>query len=269
MHNTSNDLSKISNRQWGNIILVATGFAVYYLLFKNFEPVMLWLKQWVQNGLASYFLTYVIVGIPVFISTCIINRSSRFLKYLGLQSIILQGFIVAIICTLPMFIGGFITNAIASDISAPQLIASTLFAGFFEELYFRGFFFGQLFRKTPLGFLPSVLLCSIIFASGHLYQSQDLATLTGIFLTTFMGSLLFAWLYVEWNYNLWVPIFLHSLMNLCWEIFTVSDNALGSVNANVFRAITIALAIIVTIKFKKRSGEKLRINKKTMLWQRN
>lgn len=252
-----------------NIVLIIIGFVLYYLGFKRFETIMLLVDKYIHFRLASYGLTYVIIALPLFAVTCIVNRDLSFPRHLGLQSGILRGMAIGIIFTLPMLIGGVFQYGLTDNISVPNMIAKAVFDPFFEELVFRGYFFGLLFRNTKLGFIPSILVCSLIFASGHLYQSQDPVTLLGIFTTTFLGSILFAWLYVEWNYNLWVPIFTHLLMNLCWHIFSVSDNALGTMSANIFRGLTIALSIILTLTFKKRRGEKLLINNSTLITKKN
>lgn len=252
-----------------NTILVITGFAFYYIGFKYFEAIMLFLNKAIQQTLISYLLTYIVIGIPIFIITCLLNKSPDFFRFLGLRSNILKGLFVGIVFSLPMFIGGYTQSKLIDNISLPDMIAKTIFAGFFEELYFRGFFFGQLFRKTKLGFLPAIILCSLVFAAGHLYQSQEPGVLAGVFMTTFMGSVLFAWLYVEWNYNLWVPVFLHTFMNLSWYIFSISDNALGTVNSNLFRGLTIAISIMLTLVYKKRKGEKLLINRTTLWAKKN
>jgi hypothetical protein len=101
-----------------------------------------------------------------------------------------------------------------------------------------------------------------------LYQSNDLLTLTGIFTTTFLGAGLFAWLYAEWNYNLWLPIGLHFFMNVSWELFSISDNAFGDLNANLIRALTIVLAITVTLIYKKKRKIPLEINRNTLFMKR-
>ncbi len=137
------------------------------------------------------------------------------------------------------------------DIEAKHFWFGCVFAAFFEEFYYRGFFFGQIFKKTRLGFFPSLILGALIFASLHLYQSEDMATLFGIFITTFLGAGLFAWLYVEWEYNLWLPISLHFFMNLSWGMFSVSENAFGDFGANLIRGLTILFAILGTILYKK------------------
>ena len=129
----------------------------------------------------------------------------------------------------------------------------------------RGFFFGQLFKKTRLGFFPALILSALIFASLHLYQSNDPATMFGIFTTTFLGAGLFAWLYVEWDYDLWLPIGLHFFMNLSWELFSVADNAFGGWSANLIRGLTIVFAVGGTLLYKKYLKIPLAVNRETIL----
>jgi membrane protease YdiL (CAAX protease family) len=164
-----------------------------------------------------------------------------------------------------MFIGYGVMSGFSINISAKSFWFGCVFAAIFEELYYRGIFFGQLFKNTRLGFFPSLILSALIFASLHLYQSNDPVTMLGIFITTFMGAGLFAWLYSEWDFNLWVPIALHFFMNLSWEMFSVADNALGDLNAGLIRGLTILLAIAGTVIYKKKHGIPLTVNKLT-LW---
>lgn len=248
-----------------NIIITLICFLIYYIALENFAKIILPIDRVFNYRLLSCFITYIIIGLPIFIGTYLINDSYKIFNYLGLSKNILHGLLLASIFSLPMFFGGFLFYKFNTEIFIPQLIASTIFAGLFEELYFRGFLFGQIFKNTKLGFIPSIIVCALVFASGHLYQSHDISILTGIFITTFLGAIFFAWLFVEWNYNLWVPIFLHTLMNLSWLIFNVSDNALGNITSNIFRGLTIAISIIVTILYKRKSGQKLIITGKTLI----
>jgi hypothetical protein len=55
---------------------------------------------------------------------------------------------------------------------------------------------------------------------------------------------------MRWE-NLWVPIFIHALMNGWWQIFEVDDTALGGYLANIARLIVIAISILITIKKEK------------------
>lgn len=253
------------NRPFKTLLIVVVSFLVYYLLFQNFNTIKVGFDRITNYGLTSYILTYLIIGIPIFIGTYLINRKGSIVISLGLSKNILVAIGLSILFTLPMFLGGFIFFEFDREIKLQQLFAGTIVAGFMEELYFRGFLFGQLFRNTNLGFLPSIFFGALIFAFGHLYQSQNVSVLIGIFLITFLGAVFFAWLYVEWNYNLWVPIFTHALMNLSWSLFNISDTALGGLNANIFRWLTIIFSIAFTIIFKNQRNEPLIITRKTLM----
>ncbi len=247
------------------IILIVLSFATHYFLFLYFKPIKVGIDTITQQGLVSYILTYFIVGIPIFLGTFLINKRASVIKSLGLSTNILTAMWASILFTLPMFIGGFSFFKFSRQIDIENLIAATLIAGFMEELFFRGFLFGQLFRKTNFGFMPSILFGALIFAFGHLYQSENISELVGIFMITFFGAVFFAWLYVEWNYNLWVPILTHTLMNLSWNLFEVDSSALGDVKANLFRGLTILTAILFTIVYKKNRNEKLTVNRQTLI----
>lgn len=251
------------------LLLVVVSFAAFYYLFTNFNSIKVWLDQYTNQGLISYILTYLIVGIPIFAGTILINGSSKFVKSLGLSSGIIIAIIVSLLFTLPMFIGGLMYFNLDKQISIQNLIAATLVAGFMEELYFRGFLFGQIFKNTTLGFIPAIFLSALLFAFGHLYQSQNISELIGIFLITFSGAVFFAWLYVEWNYNLWVPILTHTFMNLSWNIFQIDTTALGDIKSNLFRGLTIATAIVFTIFYKRINKHVMLINKQTLLLKLN
>src|SRR5690606_16707509 len=104
-------------------------------------------------------------------------RKSNIFQSLGLSSSFLTGIWTSLLFTMPMFLGGLLFFTFQPPVSVENIIAGTIVAGFMEELYFRGFLFGQLFRKTNLGFVSSILLGALIFAFGHLHQSQNMAEL--------------------------------------------------------------------------------------------
>ena len=249
-------------------LLTLVAFGVYYGLKEYFfGDTYRALLAVIGSRSAAYGLTYILMGIPVFVGTILLHGSQHFLSSLGLQKSLWQGVIVAVVCTLPMLLGYALFFEWNKAVSLDDILIGAVGAAFFEELYFRGFLFGQLFRFTKLGFFPAIIIGALVFASGHVYQSPDLDTMIGIFLTTFLGAGLFAWAYVEWDNNLWVPIFLHFLMNLYWMLFSAGDNALGGLYANIFRVMTISLIIAGTIFYKKRKQLPLRVNKRSLWMQ--
>jgi uncharacterized protein len=257
------------SRSLSVIVITLLSFGFYFFLSQAyFSELRIWINGFIQHLGTSHLLVYVIVSMPIVLGASIINEFKRCQTTLGLNRSILKGALFPLICTLPMFIGFWVFLPFNNALTAEDVLISGVAAAFFEEFIFRGFLFGQLFRFTKLGFVPAVLLGAFLFAAMHLYQSDDLSTLIGIFSTTFMGAVLFAWLFAEWNYNLWVPIFLHFFMNLSWMLFAVSENAFGGFYANIFRIITIALAIIGTLVYKRRKQLPMAINKET-IWMKN
>ncbi|KAF0197762.1 MAG: CAAX amino terminal protease [Bacteroidetes bacterium] len=188
---------------------------------------------------------------------------SSILYNIGIQKGLKTGLLFSIVTVLPMFLSSAIIGQVGEDLNILRLVQQTIFAGLMEEYLFRGFLFGILFRKSGWGFIPASILGALIFGLGHIYQGSTFLETTGVFFITSIGGIWFAWLYIEWNNNLWVPIFLHILMNISWGLFEVSNNALGGFYTNLFRIITITLTIIITIKYNQKNG--LRINSKNLI----
>lgn len=256
------------NRTYKALTTIAISVGGYYILNKLlFNNIKSLLNNIFHNNELSYLLTLLIIGLPLFVGVLVINKPKLFFESLGLNKSIIKGSLFSLICTSPMLIGYSIVFGFNSQITWNEIFQGAIIAAFIEELYFRGILFGQIYRFTKIGFIPSILYGAIIFASFHLYQSQDFLTLMGIFAATFLGSILFAWAYIEWKNNLWVPIFLHFFMNLFWMLFSAGENALGGIYANIFRVLTILLIIVLTIVYKKKKGMKLEINRST-IWMK-
>lgn len=247
------------------IILLFCSFCFYFILDKVFfSCIYKYIHAIFNLEMVSILLTYIMIGIPVFLFVFITNNKTVFTP-LGLRGNFIKGLWVSLIFSLPMIIGFGLVNDFQIRLTLKDFIISCLFAAFFEELYYRGFFFGQLFKNSRLGFFPSLIIGAMLFASLHSYQSEHLFDLVGIFVTTFLGAGLFAWLYVEWSFNLWVPVGLHFFMNLSWNMYGVSDNAFGGWTANLIRALTIILAITSTIIYKRKMNIPFGVKSKT-LW---
>jgi hypothetical protein len=174
---------------------------------------------------------------------------------LGLSKGLADGTLFAVLAVLPMFVGSAIIGDLNPGLNIADLIHKTLVAGFMEELLFRGFLFGILFYGLGWGFIPASLTGALFFGLGHIYQGTGFMEIAGIFMLTFSGALWFSWLYAEWYKNLWLPAMLHILMNMSWALFEMGNNAVGDLSSNIFRVMTIALTIIVTVVYCRRRGE--------------
>lgn len=249
-------------------LIVVISFLVYYVLFGYFETIKTVLDGYTRQGLTSYIITYFLIGLPIFGGTYLIGKRENIFADLGMSGSLFTGIGAGLLFALPMFIGGLLFFDFNTKLNVENLIAGTIVAGLMEELYFRGFLFGLLFRNTRIGFIPAIFFGALVFASGHLYQGSGFAELAGIFTVTFLGAVFFAWLFAEWKYNLWVPVFTHTFMNLSWSLFDVDSTALGGLTSNIFRLLTILLAIVFTLVYQKRKNQPLEVNRRTLVLKR-
>lgn len=231
-------------------LIILTAFLCFFLVWYYHIP-----RKWiVPDTLPSslkILVDYLLGAIPVFVSLLWLHKRN-FMASIGLQlKGLFSGFAFALLFTLPMFIGFAMNGTVNTSITVNSFLVMVLISGLGEELFFRGFLFGQLFRFSRWGFIPAVLINGLIFGALHLYQGKDIYSSLSVFGITSLGALLFCWVYAEWNNNLWVVIWLHALMNCSWLVFSVSQDATGTLYANVFRGITIILVIIGTIGYKK------------------
>jgi len=247
------------------LAIVVVAFTIYFILDDLFfNELRNWLNQIINQFGISHIIIYIISGIPLFVAAFFLHKPKKVTESFGVNRSLLKGVIFAFVCTAPMLIGYTIVYSINVDLTLNTFLVSAVSAAFFEELFYRGFLYGQLYRYTKFGFLPSVFIGAFLFALIHLYQSNEFSTLAGIFLTTFLGAILFAWVYSEWNHNIWVPISIHFFMNFFWMLFSAGENALGGLYANIFRVISVILVIALTILYKKKNGQQLEINRNTV-----
>ena len=197
----------------------------------------------------AYFTCCWLIGVPVLFLS-LIYGVKNVLPELGLAKGLSSGLLWGFVITLPMLIGYAIVSE-ERNISMADLIAYCLLAALAEEILFRGFLFGQLSNHANWKLWMGALAEASVFGFVHLYQAENIMEAAGIFGITFLGGLWFGWLYIEWRYNLWLPIVLHMLMNAYWTIFHMGDNALGGTFGNIFRAAAILLSIIITYKVAK------------------
>lgn len=167
------------------------------------------------------------------------------LKDLGLWADPLRPLLFGLIATSPAWIGFLVTGHANSDYSVRQFILLCWLFPLSEEVWFRAFAFGQLFRRARWSFWLAALVPALIFASEHLTQSNDAMDLAGIFAITAFGSVVFSYFFVRFGFNIWAPFALHAFLNTWWTVFTTNQTALGGWADNVFRFGALALAFLL------------------------
>ncbi|NNF00655.1 MAG: CPBP family intramembrane metalloprotease [Pyrinomonadaceae bacterium] len=173
------------------------------------------------------------------------------LKELGLRAPLGRAAAFSSLATLPILIGFAFTSSISPKLLLLNLAAFAIISPFAEEVVFRGYIFRQLYRRTGVGFWSAVLLPSILFGLGHMSQSKGVWDFVGITAITGLGSVFFAWTFMRWQDNLWVPFGLHFLMNFWWMVFAVDETALGGWLANAVRIMTVVIAVALTLNKDK------------------
>lgn len=241
------------------------GFTIYYFFdFFFFKNIQTFSKNLFHSKAIAHVIAYSVTLVPLMVTLKILLPKRNISDLLSLNKPVIKGFSFAWIGTLPMLIGYMIHFKAISKINFESLFINTLSSAFFEEIIFRSFLIGILYRFTRLGFLSSALLGSLLFAQVHLYQSQNLIELTEIFTITFLGSVFFAWAYFESEYNLWTAIFLHFFMNLYWEIFNVSENVSGNFYGNLYKLLSIVVLILAIIYYKRKNKIPMEITWKNL-----
>ena len=210
-------------------------------------------------SLLKFIVGYSIMILGVLVLTVIVIKPKELFSFLGLNGNIVKGFGIAILSVLPLYIVFPILGSFNTDTTLSLVLRKSILPGFMEELMFRAFMFGLLFRYAKIGFIWAVILPALLFGSLHLYQGHDALSSLAAFGVTFLGAVYFSWMYTEWNFNLWVPVGLHILMNGAWVIFTMegTEVAAGGLISNITRVISILLAIAITVWYKKRNDTRI------------
>lgn len=172
------------------------------------------------------------------------------LRQLGLVASIPRAAAFGLAVTIPMPLLFAATGPLASGVDPRDLLLGAGLSPLAEEVLFRGFAFWLLYRLAGWGFWAAALVPAAIFGFGHFSQGQDLGSAAGILVITAVGSVWWSWLLMRWE-NLWIPVFLHMLMNGWWAIFQVDETALGGALANLARVLVIALSIAATWRLRK------------------
>lgn len=196
--------------------------------------------------------------LPIAGVVCILHGRQKVWSELGLAGTVWRAVGYAFAFSFPMLLWYAWTGKAVEISAVPLLVLAQLRAAFREEVFYRAFLFGQLFRHGRWGFIPAAGLNAMVFASSHLYQATSLLEGAAIFAVTFVGAAWFAWLYVAWGYSVWLPVGLHFFMNVWWELFRIGETAFsGSLGVEVARVLTVGASVAWTVWSVRRRGAQL------------
>lgn len=136
-----------------------------------------------------------------------------------------RGVLFGVIATVPFAIGLAATHR-TGKIAWPELAYLCVFAPFAEELVVRAYGFGQLHRRCGWPVWLAIAVTAVVFGWGHVEKGSSFSEAAALFVITGVGGAFAAWFYYRWD-SIWFPFTIHVLMNLYWEIFSVSRIAIG------------------------------------------
>jgi hypothetical protein len=196
----------------------------------------------------SVIWTTTYFGLVPLIGAILILGRSGFSQLMGMNGGFSRGLAVAFLVTLPMLVGYAWVSGFTINIEwGRDFLFGTLAAPFFEEFFYRAFLFGLLYRVAGWGLWPATLLDGLLFGAIHISQGDTVGAAAAVFAVTGLGAVGFSVIYKEWDWNLWLVIFLHAFMNFYWMAFDIASNAAGGFWANVFRVATVAIIIGWTV----------------------
>ncbi|MEZ6021940.1 MAG: CPBP family intramembrane glutamic endopeptidase [Hyphomonadaceae bacterium] len=170
----------------------------------------------------------------------------RVLGLTGLGAPVRRPLLWAALWFVPALVVCVVFARLASDLSWADFAWKAIGGPITEELFFRGLAVGVLMRLCGWSVWPACVLPALCFGAAHIYQGSDWETIGGVVAITTLGGLVFGWLFVRWNFNLWPPILLHAGLNGLWLVFDLGETAIGGWLGNGMRIAVLVVALATT-----------------------
>ena len=165
----------------------------------------------------------------------------------------LKALALGALCTLPMLGLGMFSEL--NDINRYKVMYGAFAPGITEELFYRALLFGLLIQVAKTPFWTTAIVTGLFFGFAHIDITPDEGqTIIGQFnfwnLLIALGGFMYAWLYFESRWNLWLVIALHIGMNLWWGMFDLASSPLGGAGATLSRILTVGLAVATVVGWR-------------------
>lgn len=162
----------------------------------------------------------------------------------------LKGLAIGFGCTLPMLALGLLSDSFTP--SRVEVIHGAISPGLTEEIFYRALLFGLLVQMGRTPMISTAVVTGIVFGLAHIDITPDEGeTIVGQLnlwnALIALGGFMYAWLYFESRWNLWVVIALHAGMNLWWDMFDLSATPLGGWGATISRIAAVGLVVFFVV----------------------
>ena len=191
-------------------------------------------------------------AVLVFVGLAVVHRLPpwRTGRELGFRRPVLVPFMFCVACSAPMTIAPLFL-APARDLVLVDILFAAGIWVIAEEVLFRGYCFRQLHRRAGWNLWLAAAATGVIFGLVHLGNAEIRSLPLGELLPSIgliaVGGLVFAWLFAAWGDNIWVPTFIHGLMNLGWELYAIDEHPAAGWLVITLRIAVVALAISGTV----------------------
>ena len=245
--------------RWDVVCVIALISVVGVLGFK-----LLWLLESYRSLLRSwpvdvqYLIHPLMRMVLVLIGYSIVQRmvDTQHRGTMGLAigwSGMLKGCAIGFLSTIPMLLLGILSDEYSP--SRIEIVHGSLMPGVTEEIFFRAFMFGLLVQVGRCPMWPTAILTGVIFGLAHVditpEEGETILGQLGFWIAMIgVGGFMYAWLYRESRWNLWLVIALHTGMNFWWGIFDLNSTPLGSWGATLVRVVSVGLAVLFVMHYK-------------------
>lgn len=160
----------------------------------------------------------------------------------------IKGAAIGVLCSLPMLVLGLFSDE--SSLTRHEVLYTGLMPGFTEEVFYRAFMFGLLVQAARCPVWTTAIITGVVFGLAHVdltpEPGQTILGQIGPWIGIIaLGGFMYAWLFWESGWNLWLVIALHAGMNLWWDMFDLSATPLGGLGATTARFLAVGLAVFL------------------------
>ena len=231
-------------------------------LFGNFAPTWIQSTQWYHTLVSDWVYEVRVLAKPIFrMGTIVLGawlllgiHPKRLPSALTLTSgwrTFRVGIAMGTLFSLPLLLVGSL-GGINEHIELRSLGFNSLGPGVFEEIFFRAFAFGLLVGLARWRVWPTAIFTGVFFALAHLHldriQSLDLSEQALELSLMCASGAFYAWLYARWKFNIYLPITMHTLLDLCWQLFEMGESPLGPAGQTIAISAVFTIASVVTIR---------------------